>query len=76
MGHVVKAVASPSARSAATARQEIDQLLTRPTDVPLAAALEQILGGHLDPRVADQLDDPADRAIVVTVLHYIDHWKS
>jgi tetratricopeptide (TPR) repeat protein len=74
MGHIVKAVAGSSGASAATAREKLDDLLTNPGDAPLARALEQILGGDRDPGLASKLDDPADRAIVATVLHYIDRW--
>jgi hypothetical protein len=67
-------VAGSSGSSAAVARKELDDLLTNPTDVPLAKALEKLLGGDYDPCLVSELDDPADRAVVATVLHYIDRW--
>lgn len=71
MGHVVKAMAFDSGRSAATARELIAEHLTEPTDAALATTLDEILGGNLDPSLAG-LDDPTDRAIVATILRYID----
>jgi hypothetical protein len=59
MGSLVHA-ATGNVASATTARQELDEMLTNPDDVPLAGALERILGGDRDPRLANTLDDPTD----------------
>jgi hypothetical protein len=38
---------------------------------PLADALRRVLGGDRDPELAERVDDPVQRAVVVTVLGHI-----
>ncbi|MBO0882581.1 MAG: hypothetical protein J2P17_20060 [Mycobacterium sp.] len=46
-------------------------MLADPADAPLAGVLERILAGDFEPAAADILTDPADVAIVITVMEYL-----
>jgi tetratricopeptide (TPR) repeat protein len=71
MGNIVKAVGESSAKAARRARDHLDRMLADPADAPLAGVLERILAGDFEPAAADILTDPADVAIVITVLEYL-----
>ncbi|MEU6153640.1 CHAT domain-containing protein [Actinosynnema sp. NPDC047251] len=71
MGDLVKAVGESNAAAAQRAREDLDRMLADPDDAPLASVLEHVLAGDFVPEAADVLANPADFAVVITVLEYL-----
>jgi tetratricopeptide (TPR) repeat protein len=68
--HLV-AAARGGGDSARSARRMLDALAQDPGREALASRLDLILAGEHDPDVAFELSDPAEQAVVTTVLHHI-----
>jgi hypothetical protein len=70
LGAIVAAVGGDTA-AAQRARQGLDAIAADPDLAPLAAALDQILGGNRDPALPGTPDDPTNQAVVACVLEHI-----
>ena len=59
------------AGEAGRANETLEAMAGDPDWSPLAAVLGRILGGDRDAGLAEGLDDPVHRAVVVTVLGHV-----
>ena len=59
------------AGAAGRAGQVLEAMAGEPQWTALAGVLRRILGGERDPGLADQVEDPTDKAVVESVLGHI-----
>ena len=70
LGALVDAAAGDT-QAAGRASHALQEMAAEPDWSALAGVLSRILGGERDPGLAEQVEDPTDKAVVVTMLGHI-----